>query len=100
MTPENIEQLNELKQPAIEGVGRSVRKAQAAAICVQFLAVVLAISGIIFGLFLMGNEEKENPNLGPGIAVVVNALVFPIIIYALGAYMEARLKQGSDTSRK
>jgi hypothetical protein len=42
--------------------------------------------------------NETNPYVGAGIGVAVNAVVFAIILYAIGKYMEARLKQGSDAS--
>ena len=145
MTPEDIEQLKQLKQLVDSGVLSSddfevqkslifssaensavgtkrrldellpgsdvprplkttndiVQAAQRAAVRVQILAFVFAAAGIIFGLILMAQKDEyneTNPYVGAGIGVAVNAVVLAIVLYAIGKYMEARLKQGSDAS--
>lgn len=79
----------------------TVLAAQRAAVWVQYLAFLFAGSGILFGIILMAQKDEyneTNPYVGAGIGVAVNAVVFAIILYAIGKYMEARLKQGSDAS--
>ena len=44
--------------------------------------------------------NETNPYVGAGIGVAVTAVVLAIILYAIGKYMEARLKQGSDLQGK
>lgn len=79
-----------------------VQAAQRAAVRVQILAYVFAAAGIIFGLILMTYKDEwadnERPYVGTGAGVAINAVVLAIVLYAIGKYMEARLKQGSDTS--
>ena len=147
MTPEDIEQLKQLKQLVDSGVlspedfevqknlifssaensvvgtrrrldellpgsdvprplkstSEIVLAAQRAAVWVQYLAFLFAGSGILFGIILMayGNSddvESAGPYVGAGVVVALNAVVLAIILYAIGKYMEARLKQGSDAS--
>jgi hypothetical protein len=147
MTPEDIEQLKQLKQLVDSGVlssedfevqknliissaensvvgsrrrldellpGSDVRHplkstnetvlaAQRAAVRVQGLAYLFAFAGILFGIILMAQKDEyneTNPYVGAGIGVAVNAVVLAIILYAIGKYMEARLKQGSDLQGK
>ena len=147
MTPEDIEQLKQLKQLVDSGVlssedfevqknliissaensvvgsrrrldellpGSDVRHplkstnetvlaAQRAAVRVQGLAYLFAFAGILFGIILMAQKDEyneTNPYVGTGIGVAVNAVVLAIILYAIGKYMEARLKQGSDLQGK
>ena len=147
MTPEDIEQLKQLKQLVDDGVlssedfevqknliissaensvvgsrrrldellpGSDVRHplkstnetvlaAQRAAVRVQGLAYLFAFAGILFGIILMAQKDEyneTNPYVGAGIGVAVNAVVLAIILYAIGKYMEARLKQGSDLQGK
>ena len=81
----------------------TVLAAQRAAVWVQYLAFLFAGSGILFGIILMayGNSddvESAGPYVGAGVVVALNAVVLAIILYAIGKYMEARLKQGSDAS--
>jgi hypothetical protein len=78
-----------------------VLAAQRAAVWVQYLAFLFAGSGILFGIILMafGNSddvESAGPYVGAGVVVALNAVVLAVILYAIGKYMEARLKQGSD----
>jgi hypothetical protein len=79
-----------------------VQAAQRAAVRVQILAFVFAAAGIIFGLILMTYKDEwadnERPYVGTGAGVAINAVVLAIVLYAIGKYMEARLKQGSDAS--
>ena len=42
--------------------------------------------------------DNERPYVGTGAGVAINAVVLAIVLYAIGKYMEARLKQGSDAS--
>ena len=149
MTPEDIEQLKQLKQLVDDGVlspedfevqknlifssaensvvgtrrrldellpgsdvprplkstSEIVLAAQRAAVWVQYLAFLFAGSGILFGIILMayGNSddvESAGPYVGAGVVVALNAVVLAIILYAIGKYMEARLKQGSDLQGK
>ena len=149
MTPEDIEQLKQLKQLVDDGVlpledfevqknlifssaensvvgtrrrldellpgsdvprplkstSETVLAAQRAAVWVQYLAFLFAGSGILFGIILMayGNSddvESAGPYVGAGVVVALNAVVLAIILYAIGKYMEARLKQGSDLQGK
>jgi hypothetical protein len=79
----------------------TVLAAQRAAVWVQYLAFLFAGSGILFGIILMayGNSddvESAGPYVGAGVVVALNAVVLAVILYAIGKYMEARLKQGSD----
>ena len=79
----------------------TVLAAQRAAVWVQYLAFLFAGSGILFGIILMAQKDEyneTNPYVGAGIGVAVNAVALAIILYAIGKYMEARLKQGSDAS--
>ena len=79
----------------------TVLAAQRAAVWVQYLAFLFAGAGILFGIILMAQKDEyneTNPYVGTGIGVAVNAVVLAIILYAIGKYMEARLKQGSDAS--
>jgi len=80
----------------------TVLAAQRAAVRVQILAFVFAAAGIIFGLILMTYKDEwadnERPYVGTGAGVAINAVVLAIVLYAIGKYMEARLKQGSDAS--
>jgi hypothetical protein len=83
----------------------TVLAAQRAAVWVQYLAFLFAGSGILFGIILMayGNSddvESAGPYVGAGVVVALNAVVLAIILYAIGKYMEARLKQGSDLQGK
>lgn len=80
-----------------------VLAAQRAAVWVQYLAFLFAGSGILFGIILMAQKDEyneRNPYVGTGIGVAVNSVVLAIILYAIGKYMEARLKQGSDLQGK
>jgi hypothetical protein len=77
----------------------TVLAAQRAAVWVQYLAFLFAGAGILFGIILMAQKDEyneTNPYVGAGLGVAVNAVVLAIILYAIGKYMEARLKQGSD----
>ena len=79
----------------------TVLAAQRAAVWVQYLAFLFAGAGILFGIILMVQKDEyneTNPYVGAGIGVAVNAVVLAIVLYAIGKYMEARLKQGSDAS--
>jgi hypothetical protein len=83
----------------------TVLAAQRAAVWVQYLAFLFAGSGILFGIILMafGNSddvESAGPYVGAGVVVALNAVVLAVILYAIGKYMEARLKQGSDLQGK
>lgn len=80
-----------------------VLAAQRAAVWVQYLAFLFAGSGMLFGIILMAQKDEyneRNPYVGTGIGVAVNSVVLAIILYAIGKYMEARLKQGSDLQGK
>ena len=82
-----------------------VLAAQRAALWVQYLAFLFAGSGILFGIILMayGNSDdvdSAGPYVGAGVVVALNAVVLAIILYAIGKYMEARLRQGSDLQGK
>ena len=79
----------------------TVLAAQRAAVWVQYLAYFFAGSGILFGIILMAQKDENNgtnPYVGAGIGLAINAVVLAIVLYAIGKYMEARLKQGSDAS--
>ena len=83
----------------------TVLAAQRAAVWVQYLAFLFAGSGILFGIILMayGNSDdvdSAGPYVGAGVVVALNAVVLAIILYAIGKYMEARLRQGSDLQGK
>jgi hypothetical protein len=122
MTPEDIEQLNakatnfvgsrrrldellpgsDVPHP-LKSTNETVLAARRAAVRVQGLAYLFAFAGILFGIILMAQKDEyneTNPYVGAGIGVAVNAVVLAIILYAIGKYMEARLKQGSDLQGK
>lgn len=88
----------------LKGTDEIVLAAQRAAVRVQILAFVFAAAGIIFGLILMIYKDEyadnERPYVGTGAGVAINAVVLAIILYAIGKYMEARLKQGSGQQGK
>ena len=84
---------------SVKSTNDTVLAAQRAAVRVQFISFLLAIAGVLFGLILMAQKDEyneENPFLGAGIGVAVNAVTLAVILFAVGKYMEARLMQGSE----
>jgi hypothetical protein len=83
----------------VKSTSETVSAAQRAAVRVQIISYLFAIAGVLFGVILMVQKDEyneENPFLGAGIGVAVNAVTLSIILFAFGKYMEARLMQGSD----
>lgn len=83
----------------VKGTSEVVSAAQRAAVRVQTISYLFAIAGVLFGIILMVQKDEyneENPYIGAGIGVAVNAVTLSIILFAFGKYMEARLMQGSD----